>query len=71
MCANPTLPLLYAERLRIERQFGHWASTTELNPDLPSFVRGCQRVERWIGCKMIAVMIDGLLRQKPEALMAA
>lgn len=62
---------LYAERLRIERLFGHWASTTELNPDLPSFVRGHQRVNRWIECKMIAVMIDRLLRRKPEALKAA
>jgi transposase len=62
---------LYAERLRIERQFGHWASTTELNPDLPSFVRGYRRVRRWVECKMIAVMIDHLLRRKPEALMAA
>lgn len=62
---------LYAERLRIERLFGHWASTTELNPDLPPFVRGRQRVERWIQCKMIAVMIDRLLRRKPEALKAA
>ncbi len=62
---------LYAERLRIERQFGHWASTTELNPDQPSFVRGYRRVRRSVECEMIAVMIDHLLRRKPAALMAA
>ena len=30
-----------------------------------------QRVEPWIERKMIAVMIDRLLRRKPKALMAA
>jgi len=34
-------------------------------------VRGYRRVRRWVECKMIAVMIDHLLRRKPEALMAA
>lgn len=62
---------LYALRAAIERQFGHWASTPELNPDLPAWVRGYTRVRRWVQCKIIAVMLDRLLRTKPHLLHAA
>lgn len=59
---------LYAQRAAIERQFGHWASTVELNPDLPAWVRGFRRVHRWVQCKIIAIMIDRLLRTKTHLL---
>lgn len=62
---------LYAHRAAIERQFGHWASTPELNPDLPAWVRGYPRVHRWVQCKIIAVMLDRLLRSQPSRLRAA
>lgn len=54
---------LYDHRDHIERRFGHWASTPELNPDLPAWVRRYPRVHRWVHCKIIAIMIDRLIRR--------
>jgi hypothetical protein len=53
---------LYARRSTIERMFGHWACTPALNPDLPAWIRGYPRVHRWVHAKIIAIMIDRLIR---------
>ena len=47
-------PSLHHQRGMIERRLGTLVSTPELNPQLPPWVRGYQRVRRWIELKLIA-----------------
>lgn len=49
-------PTLYAERAGIERTFSRWSASTVGLDHLPGWVRGLDRVRRWINAKILIAL---------------
>jgi hypothetical protein len=67
----PLVRFVYKARQQIERVFAVLTSTGGGLSNLPAWVRGLDRVRRWVGVKIVLYNARLALRQPPKSLAAA